>query len=946
MHEALIPVRGCFVCRRRSTDIRGRVLESGEGPKYGQVRVKWSGGATEWVAVNELGSGFRQGQSVQDKPLSMRRESLGLGRVVANQRLGSRDQVVVQLDESGETMLLPYENLVGIRDVRVRFALADTGAENHAERFRLRLLAHALENWNHLTGSLDRLAVDPLPHQIHLVHKILSSGNYNWLVADDVGLGKTIEVGLLLAALRRKGQARRVLVICPSGLVIQWQDELKFKFEIDARIYGRDFSINDPMHWRTYDCAIVSIDLAKRDGHLEKFQQSEGWDVVIFDEGHKLTRYASGERSDRYKLAETLRPMSEAFLLLSGTPHQGYKDRFAALLKLVRPDLSGRIDTLDANPELAGDIILRNRKSEVTDIDGKLLFRGQLVNRVAISPSRETMELQRLLDTYLRLGYRAGEAGGAKGRAIGFVMTVYRKLASSSIAAIEQGLRRRLERLMESKSPNGSQNPGTVPDGEEDIIEGGDDQDDLASMLGGTERHQFFADETEMLQQLIEMAAIVRQNDEKLRVFMNDVVRKVVSEGNKLLIFTEYRATQEYIGQAIESEFSDAGEVVWINGSMNLTEKIEAIRRFNDDAFFMISTEAGGEGINLHESCHVMVNYDLPWNPARIVQRIGRLYRYGQKETVIVFNLHTRDNFDNQALGLMMTRVESIARDMVAVSPEYSEGLHAEILGEILENLDFSSILRSAREINRRKTKEQINDAVEQARQVKELQDEIMNYVSSYDPTSLGATTSFTMQHVEMFVEGMLQVLGVPVIAELYGDSVKEIRLPEHLQGRFAEFGRRTVVRITTNRREAQQRPDVVLMDFETPFFRYLVEQAKSHNFDGFYTTAEAPGGIRGSLGAFRLRWQNDQGSATTEEFVLLFADQNGRVTKNPAFLPHWLASSVSPSMIAVTVDAERQQTWQRLEEAADRALGSEGTRFKHPNGLVPLAAADFLEST
>ena len=525
-------------------------------------------------------------------------------------------------------------------------------------------------------------------------------------------------------------------------------------------------------------------------------------------------------------------------------------------------------------------------------------------------------------------------------------MTVYRKLASSSIAAIEQGLRRRLERLLESESQNGSGNLGIVADGEEDIIEGGDDQDDLASLLGGTERRQFFVNETEMLQRLIEMAAIVRQNDEKLRVFMNDVVRKVVSEGNKLLIFTEYRATQEYIGQAIESEFSDAGELVWINGSMKLTEKIETIRRFNDSAFFMISTEAGGEGINLHESCHVMVNYDLPWNPARIVQRIGRLYRYGQKETVIVFNLHTRDNFDNQALGLMMARVESIAQDMVAVSSEYSEGLHAEILGEILENLDFASILRSAREINRRKTKEQINDAVEQARQVKELQDEIMNYVSSYDSTSLGATTSFTMRHVEMFIEGMLQVLGVPVSAELYGGSVKEIRLPEHLHGRFAEFGRRTVVRIATNRREAQQRPDVVLMDFETPFFRYLVEQAKSHNFDGFYTTVEASEEIRGSLGAFKLRWQNDQGSATTEEFVLLFVDQNGRITKNPAFLPQWLASSASPSTLAVTVDAGRQQTWQQLEEAADRMLGSEGTRFKHPNGLVPLAAADFLEST
>ncbi len=869
-----------------------------------------------------------------------------MGRVLASQRLGDRDQVLIQLDETGQTVLLPYENLVGVRDVRVRFALADTGTENHAERFRLRLLAHALENWNHLTGSLDRLAVDPLPHQIHLVHKILSSGNYNWLIADDVGLGKTIEVGLLLAALRRKGQARRVLVVCPSGLVVQWQQELKFKFEIDARIYGRDFSINDPMHWKTYDYAIASIDRAKREEHLKKFREAEGWDVVVFDEGHKLSRYASGERSERYKLAEVLRPMSEAFLLLSGTPHQGYADRFAELLKLVRPDLSGRIDTLEANPELAGDIILRNRKSEVTDIDGNLLFMGQSVHRVAVTPSHETMMFQQRLNTYLRLGYRAGEAGGTQGRAIGFVMTVYRKLASSSIAAIEQGLRKRLGRLTGEESYDHRTHSAADLEEEEDVIDGGDDQDDLASILASTERRQFFENEIEMLRQLIGAAAIVRQNDEKLKTFMKDIVEKAVLEGNKLLIFTEYRATQEYIAEAIENKHGHAGGIVWINGSLTLTEKIEAIKRFNDTAFFMISTEAGGEGINLHESCHVMVNYDLPWNPARIMQRIGRLYRYGQKETVIVYNLHTRDNFDNQAISLLISRVDRIAQDMVTVSAEYNDQLYAEVLGEILENLDFASIMHSARETNRQRTKVQIEDAIEQARRVKELQDEIFNYVSAYDPKSLGAATNFTMRHVDIFIEGMLPLVDIEITTELYRGSVKEIRLPENLQGKFGEFGRRSNVRITTNRRQAQRIADVVLMDFETPFFRFLIEQAKSHGFDGFYTSAQISGGAEGTLGAFKLRWQNDQGEVTTEEFVSIFSDKQGRVTKNPAFLSDWLARSARSSVTSKTGSSERQQMWRRLEDVADGILASEGTRFKHPNGLVPLAAADFRKRT
>ena len=142
----------------------------------------------------------------------------------------------------------------------MRYERTEAGVNDHAERLRLRLLAHALENWNHLTGSLDRLEVDPLPHQIQLVHRIMSSGNYNWLIADDVGLGKTIEVGLLLAALKRKGQARRVLIVSPAGLVRQWQDELSYKFAQEARIYGRDFTVNKPEHWKLYDQVIVSIE--------------------------------------------------------------------------------------------------------------------------------------------------------------------------------------------------------------------------------------------------------------------------------------------------------------------------------------------------------------------------------------------------------------------------------------------------------------------------------------------------------------------------------------------------------------------------------------------------------------------------------------------------------------------------------------------------------------
>jgi ERCC4-related helicase len=938
MVDLLLPVEGCCVRRRTNQErlgyIRGRREVSGRW----QLKVGWGNGAEEWVDLSELTSGFQLGWLVQDVPLSTTRRPLGAGRVVGRRSLGDHEQVLAQLENDGRSIWLPYQNLRRIKDVRMRYVRAETGSyDDHAERFRLRLLAHALENWNQLTGSLDRLDVDPLPHQIQLVHRILTSGNYNWLIADDVGLGKTIEVGLLLGALKRKGHARRVLIVAPAGLTRQWQDELRYKFDEIYEIYGRDFEINIMEHWKLHDHVIVSLDLAKRDEHLAKFRNGADWDVVVFDEGHKLTRYASGERAQRYRLAEALRPRTDAFLLLSGTPHQGYTDRFIALLELVRPDLKNQIHTLETNPEVVGELILRNRKSEVTDVDGNFIFKGTQVHRIPIEPSAEALSLQRLLHDYLRRGYKAGENAGSAARAIGFVMTTYRKLASSSVAAIERALRLRLERLA------GVAALSHAPVAEqiiEDLSEGGDDQDDLVNTLSDTKAEEFFAFEKELIEGVLAAAIVARKTDEKLRIFLRDVVDPLIQRGEKLLIFTEFRATQTYLQEALECHFAHAGPVVLINGSMNLDEKLVAIAAFNRAAPFLISTEAGGEGINLHRACHVMVNYDLPWNPARLVQRIGRLYRYGQHETVVVFNLHARDTFDNNAIDLMLQRVTQIVQDMAPVGSEYNARLYSEILGEVLDNLDLAVVLQSATSMELERTREQIEAAVARAREAQQLQQELFSHVSGFDRDALRGTLGFTMQHVGGFIESMLPMIGVTFVASHHGGRVLEIRLPEDLRGIFPEFAQRTAVSVTTDRRLAQRLSDVVILDFEVPFFRYLIERAKSHEFDGYYASASGPPGINGVIAAFKLRWQNDQGEVLTEEFVPLFAS-DAEISSNPPFLADWILARVPSAPIPNTERGERNQTFEALLKAAHKHLEAESTRFKHPNSLVQIGAAD-----
>ena len=216
----LIPGEGCFVAREHEREL-GVVVSSKVEHQTPYVEVNWgANGTRKWHPAAELRNGFRPGHVVQDRPVSNTRKTLGTGTVRATQQIAGRDLVLVQFHDTGEARLLPYENLVRLRDARIKYQRAEAPGSDHGERFRLKALAYALDSWNQVTGAPDRLDVDPLPHQIDLVHRIMTSDQANWLIADDVGLGKTIEVGLLLAAMKRRRQARRVLNQYQGGMCI------------------------------------------------------------------------------------------------------------------------------------------------------------------------------------------------------------------------------------------------------------------------------------------------------------------------------------------------------------------------------------------------------------------------------------------------------------------------------------------------------------------------------------------------------------------------------------------------------------------------------------------------------------------------------------------------------------------------------------------------------
>ncbi|HFH2990809.1 TPA: helicase-related protein, partial [Pseudomonas aeruginosa] len=780
---------------------------------------------------------------------------------------------------------------------------------------RLRMLAHAIKVWNENTGALSHLEIEPLPHQIHLVHHIIASGNYNWLIADDVGLGKTIETGMLLHALRQRDLIKRILLVTPAGLTKQWQEELYHKFKIeDFEIYGEDFFINEPRQWKMHDCVIGSMDRLKQEGHLESLLQAEPWDLVIFDEGHRLSRRQYGQKldsSERYDLAKSLRSQTEHMLLLSATPHQGMQDKFVALLELLRPERRTDLMALNIKPEILHDMVFRNHKADVTDAEGNFIFQGKITSALQVPSSKESIEFDKTLQDYLRKGYDAGEALGRTGNAIGFVMTVYRKLAASSAAAIHRALCNRLQRLLDDEAN------GLSDEEPRDQRYLGEWEEQFTS-----DAREFFAGEVQLLKDLIAEAAALKANDLKLKLFIEDIIGKIhaANADEKVLIFTEYRTTQNYLREALADHYG-SDQVELINGSMQHAERREAIKRFEEQGGFLISTEAGGEGINLQSKCHVMVNYDLPWNPMRLVQRIGRLYRYGQKKKVVVFNIQQTDSLDQNIVDLMYERIDSVVTDLAEIQRhEFNEGLKDEILGQLAELIDVEDILQEATKLGIDRTRERIDEALKQARTAAAKQRELFAHAATSDPNELRDELEITVDHLYSFVLGMFDQLGIEVAERSHKERLLRIRLSEQVMrdmGLSPKASRR--MDVTLDRMLAANRPDTHMLDLNSKLMQYLLGKACEYDFGGLAAMLKAPELEEGALLGAMLRWQGPQGKRMRQEFVAIQVN-DGKAKLNPAKASQWLLTPAEHSPQSPDTDTSKL-LFKVAEEMANQRL-------------------------
>lgn len=567
-----------------------------------------------------------------------------------------------------------------------------------------------------------------LPHQIEAVYqRMLPQPRLRFLLADDPGAGKTIMAGLLLKELKLREAIERILVLCPAPLTIQWQDELLRwfgePFEIIFSAVDQQQLVNP---WQRVTQAIASIDYAKQDDVRERIWQQR-WDMVIIDEAHKCSAYTKSQtgRSDevsetkRYQLAKKLTVQADHVLLLTATPHHGDEDRFAHFLRLVDPDLfpePHRVGNQAA--AIRRDVFrlgedcpwaLRRLKEDLKDVHGHRLFPDRHAITLSFRLNGDEYALYKAVTAYINQFMPQQQAGQRRSSAA-LARTVFQRRLASSTYAIYESLRRRQRKqqdlLEELEGLSPSQRARRLAAMQGRLVDSEQDEDDLDEeqrdvlvdeFTAAVELDQLRAEQV-VLKDLVEQARRVRDQsqDSKLAALRECLQRSQFDElkdgRGKLLIFTEHRDTMVYLREQLQKWGYTTCE---IHGGMNPHERKRAQEQFRTQAQICVATEAAGEGINL-QFCHLMINYDMPWNPTRLEQRLGRIHRIGQDRDVYVFNFVATDSDDGQPIieGRILHRLLEKLDEMSSAL----QGRVFDVIGEVLSlnSVNLPEMLREA----------------------------------------------------------------------------------------------------------------------------------------------------------------------------------------------------------------------------------------------------------
>jgi len=641
-------------------------------------------------------------------------------------------QVIITVPMGGSVKLIGkgvrsgtvYEPILSTEQLeQLNASPAQEPFDGDANKFRLGIeamrLGLAYEYDPHFSLSIAR--VDPLPHQLEAVYDyFIKLPRIRFLLADDPGAGKTIMAGLLIKELKIRGLVRRTLIVTPANLSFQWQRELKDKFRESFEVVRSDvLRANYGMNpWQEKNQVITSVSWVSRVDDAKESLLRSNWDLIIVDEAHKMSAYSADKKTLAYQLGEALSQMTDHYLLMTATPHKGDPENFCLFLSLLDKDVYGNIKSLDeAMAKHEAPFYLRRLKEALVSFPDpetgivKALFTKRIVHTTPFQISEDELDLYDQLTRYVEdQSIKAAREDSARARAVGFTMAMLQRRFASSIYAV----RRTLERMKEKREKI-LEDPGKyrqeqiskrLPEDFEDLTD-----EERQEILAELEEAVASFDPNDLRLEIAELEKLIRQakilESQEAEVKVRRLKQLLTDEGlfsdpqMKLLLFSEHKDTLDFLvadgkdGRPLGKLREWGLSVTQIHGGMKIGDRdtpgtrIYAEREFKESCQVLVATEAAGEGINL-QFCWLMINYDIPWNPVRLEQRMGRIHRYGQEKDCLIFNFVTTNTREGRVLHKLFERIAEIENDL---DPKRT-GKVFNVLGEVFPANQLEKMLR------------------------------------------------------------------------------------------------------------------------------------------------------------------------------------------------------------------------------------------------------------
>jgi len=622
--------------------------------------------------------------------------------------------------------------------------------------------------------------IEIFPHQIDEVMLMLDRPRI--LLADEVGLGKTIVAALVASELLARGLVKKLLFVVPKSLVDKWIDELRERFEMNAeflnstylKVYGNPFE-------REEFCFVASMDTLKQDHFLRLLENAE-IDLVVVDEAHKFSK-----GTDRYELGEVLSRRTKFLYFLTATPHRGDDEDYIARMKLLDPYVT--------DVESARYLVIRNLKDDVIDLDGKEVFPPRESRTIDVPITEDEREIHEMLDEFIAEKLEQARASGDKKEinSARFLGIILRKRASSSLYALKTSLENRIKKLSFDESIDVEELIKKLKEAEEEFDEAEKERREQEIL-----NRMIQPQEVKKIVEIVKKIEELGDKDSKFEKLLEMIDRiKSADKDAKIVVFTEYRDTKDYLIRRLSERYKVTG----IDGTMSLEERKQALEHFRDQsgADVMVCTDAAGEGIDM-QFCNIEINYDLPWNPTRLEQRMGRIHRIGQERKVYYYNFVIRDTLDGYILSKLLQKIENIKEAM-------SDRVY-DVIGTLITEKDlnelFEELLRVPKEFWESKVR-RIEDVVEKRRSILEKIDRL---VAGYrlDRTKLEdirkiGREAVDEKEVKRFVEVFVNHKGGKI--ERLSDEIYKVVLPRELAQELNKgvivgtFSRKTALRTT-----------------------------------------------------------------------------------------------------------------------------------------------------